>query len=136
IDFEAGIVDYGEHAFTSKGLGDPLTVDKHTRPITDSVEKWATELAAEPAKLQMVREMTATIDDADLDLWGFPRATFFAPVDQAAVKGGGRLEPPPRLDRFRIERKLLVLLRRNIHQNAFGRVVRRTRMLCDVLLRG
>jgi hypothetical protein len=136
LPFEAGTIEYGQHQHDAKGLGDPLTVNKHTRPVTDSVEKWAIELAQGPAKLQVLRDMIATIDDADLDTWGFPRASFFDPV-AAAARGSGRpLSPPPLLDRFRLERKLLVLLRRNINQNAFGRVVRRVRMFCDVLLRG
>jgi hypothetical protein len=136
LAFEPDTIEYGQHAHEAKGLGDPLTVDKHTRPVTASVEKWATELAHAPAKLRIVREMVATIDDADLETWGFPRASLFAAVEQAADRGAQPLESPPLLDRFRLQRKLLVLLRRNIHRNAFGRLVRRTRMLCDVLLRG
>jgi len=136
LPFEPGIIDYGSHAHDSKGLGDPLTVDKHTRPITESVEKWATELAHDAGKLRVVRDMIATIDDADLETWGFPRAAFFEPIERAARDGGRALTPPPWFERFRLERKLLVILRRNIHRNAFGRLVRRTRLLCDVLLRG
>ena len=135
LPFEAQTIEYGRHEFDSRGLGDPLTVDKHTRPVTDSVDRWAAELAREPHKLRLVREMIATIDDEDLVTWGFPRASFFAPVEHAASSSGQHLTLP-RLDRFRLERKLLVRLRRNIHRNAFGRLVRRTRMLCDVLLRG
>jgi len=136
LAFEPGTITYGEHAFESKGLGDPLTVNKQTRPVTESVDKWAAELADAPDKLRMVRDMIAAMDDGDLDVWGFPRATFFAPVERAAQQQGRRLERPSPLDRFRLERKLLVFLRRNIQHNAFGRLVRRTRMLCDVLLRG
>jgi hypothetical protein len=134
LPFEPEAIEYGSHEHDSKGLGDPLTVDKHTRPVTDSVEKWATELAQDPAKLRIVRDMIASIDDADLEIWGFPRAAFFAPIEQAT--SGRPAAAPPFLDRFRLERKLLRLLRRNIQTNAFGRVVRRVRMLCDVLLRG
>ena len=43
--------------------------------------------------------------------------------------------PRPPLTRYSLERRLLVRLRRNIHRNAFGRGVRRIRLLCDVLLR-
>jgi len=136
LPFEAGTIEYGSHAHDSHGLGDPLGVNRHTRPVADSVDKWAIELALEPEKLRLVREMIATIDDADLETWGFPRATFFAPVEAAARAAGLQLAPTPWLDRFRLERKLLRLLRRNIQHNTFGRIVRRTRMLCDVLLRG
>lgn len=136
VPFEAAAIEYGHHEHDEKGLGDPLTVDRHTRPVTDSVERWASELAGEPGKLAIVRDMVATIDDADLDTWGFPRATFFKPVEQATHQAGAQLPSPPRLDRFRLQRKLLRVLRRNIQHNAFGRVVRRVRVLCDVLLRG
>ncbi|MBI1816496.1 MAG: sulfotransferase [Deltaproteobacteria bacterium] len=136
IAFEPRMIEYGEQQPESKGLGDPVNVDRHTRPVTESVEKWASELALDSRKLQIVREMIETIDDGDLSTWGFPRATIFAPVEAAAQRGGLQPPHPPALDRFQIQRKLLVLLRRNIQQNAFGRLVRRVRLFCDVLLRG
>lgn len=136
VPFEAGAIDYGEHEHETKGLGDPLGVKQHSRPVTDSVEKWAHELAADPAKLAIVRDMVGTIDDADLETWGFPRSTFFAPVEAAARAGAKPSPAPPRFDRYRLQRKALVMMRRNIQHNAFGRVVKRVRMLCDVLLRG
>jgi sulfotransferase family protein len=136
VPFEAGAIDYGEHEHESKGLGDPLGVQQHSRPVTDSIEKWAHELAADPAKLAMVRDMVGTIADADLETWGFPRASFFAPVEAAAGAGAKPSPAPPFFDRYRLQRKVLVMLRRNIQQNAFGRVVKRVRMFCDVLLRG
>jgi hypothetical protein len=136
LPFEADVIEYGKHEHESKGLGDPITVGRQTRPVTDSVEKWATELAADPRKLEIVREMVATIDDVDLEAWGFPRASFFTPVETAARAAGRPLPKPPALDRFRFQRKLLVLLRRDIQHNALGRVVRRVRFFCDVLLRG
>jgi hypothetical protein len=136
VPFEASAINYGEHEHESKGLGDPLGVKQHSRPVTDSVEKWAHELAADPAKLAIVRDMVGAIPDADLETWGFPRATFFAPVE-AAAKAGARPAPkPPFFDRYRLQRKMLVMLRRNIQTNAFGRVVKRVRLVCDVLLRG
>ena len=136
VPFEAGAIEYGRHEHESKGLGDPLGVGQHSRPVTDSVEKWAHELAADPAKLAIVRDMVGAIDDADLETWGFPRATFFAPVDAAARAGAKAPPAPPLFDRYRLQRKALVVLRRNIQHNAFGRVVKRVRLVCDVLLRG
>ncbi len=135
LPFEADTVEYGRHEHDTKGLGDPLGVNRHSRPVTDSVEKWADELAADPAKLAIVGDMVARIDDADLETWGFPRATFFTPVEVAARAGAKPLPAAP-VDRYRLQRKLLVTLRRNIHQNAFGRLVKQVRMVCDVLLRG
>jgi hypothetical protein len=136
LPFEPGTIEYGKHEHESKGLGDPLGVQQHTRPVTDSVEKWAHELAADPVKLAIVRDMVGLIDDADLGTWGFPRATFFAPIEAAARAGVRPPLPPPFFDRYRLQRKLLVMLRRNIQHNAFGRAVKRVRLLCDVLLRG
>ena len=136
LPFEPETIEYGKHEHESKGLGDPLGVQQHTRPVTDSVEKWAHELGADPAKLAIVRDMVGLIDDTDLETWGFPRATFFAPVEAAARAGARPSAPPPFFDRYRLQRKLLVMLRRNIQQNAFGRAVKRVRLACDVLLRG
>src|SRR5262245_29176330 len=45
IPFEADAIEYGRHQVDGQGLGDPITVDRHSRPIADSVEKWAAELA-------------------------------------------------------------------------------------------
>ncbi len=136
LPFEPGVIDYGEHEHESNGLGDPLGVKQHSRPVTDSLETWAHELAADPTKLAIIRDMVGRIDDADLEIWGFPRATFFAPVEAAARAGAPPPPAPPRFDRYRLQRKLLVTLRRNIHQNAFGRMVKQVRLVCDVLLRG
>jgi hypothetical protein len=136
VPFEAGAINYGEHEHESKGLGDPLGVKQHSRPVTSSVEKWAHELATEPEKLAIVRDMVGSIPDADLETWGFPRATFFAPVEAAAAAGAKRAPKPPLFDKYRLQRKALVMLRRNIQENAFGRVVKRVRLVCDVLLRG
>jgi hypothetical protein len=136
VPFEAEAINYGAHTHDTKGLGDPLTVNRQSRPVTDSVDKWAVDLAHDAERQRIVREMIATIDDADLETWGVPRATFFAPL--AAVAGHGRQrESPPWLERFRLERKFLVMARRTIHRHAvLQRLVRRIRMLCDVLLRG
>jgi hypothetical protein len=136
LPFEPAVIDYGKHEHESKGLGDPLGVKQHTRPVTDSVEKWAHELAADPAKLAIVHDMVARIDDADLETWGFPRSTLFAPVEAAARAGAAPAPAPPFFDRYRLQRKVLVTLRRNIHENAFGKIVKQVRLLCDVLLRG
>ena len=53
----------------------------------------------------------------------------------AELTPAGAGPPPARLSRYSLERRLLVRLRRNIHHNALGRLVRRVRTVCDVLLR-
>ena len=66
------------------------------------------------------------------------RATLDALTDVELARWGyARVDPPgPSAQRVgELERRALVLLRRNIHRNAFGRMVRRVRAACDVLLR-
>jgi hypothetical protein len=136
LAFEPDIVEYGKHEHETKGLGDPLGVGKHSRPVTASIEKWAHELAGDPAKLAIVRSMVGLIDDADLETWGFPRATFFTPVEAAARAGARPAPRPSALDRYRLQRKLLVTLRRRVNASrTVERLVRRVRLACDVLLR-
>ena len=90
-------------------------------------------LAGRPARIAQSQRILASLLDEDLATWGYSRAELeseLAAIDPAAPQRGGAA-----LTRYRLERKLLVRLRRNIHQNAFGRLVRRVRRVCDVLLR-
>jgi hypothetical protein len=114
------------------GLGDPITVAKETRPTTKSVAKWATEMADRPGALEQAHGILDRLADEDLETWGWPRATILAQLD--AVAPSGRRKPRA-WNRYAIERRLLVRLRKNIHQNAFGRLVKRIRFVTDVLLR-
>lgn len=133
VPFEDGAITYGERGEAFKGLGDPTGVARHTRPVTESVSRWAAEIASSPATLALVVRVLDQIDDADLDTLGHPRATIAAQLEAAKgapvpVKEQGPL-------RYRLERRALVALRRNIHQNALGRVLKRARFALDVLLR-
>ena len=56
-------------------------------------------------------------------------------AELAAIPREGGPRRRRALDRHALERRLLVRLRRNIHRNALGRVVRKLRDACDVLLR-
>ena len=137
LDWEPRIVEYGREsgpaAPASRGLGDPITVARETRPTTKSLAKWTLDLAGRPARIEQAQRILASLLDPDLEAWGYPRSELereLAAIDPAATP-----RPAPALTRYRLERKLLVQLRRNIHQNAFGRLVRRVRRVCDVLLR-
>ena len=137
LSFEPGMVDYGAQDATrpqvGAGLGDPITVSKETRPTTRSVAKWAEDLAGNPEAIARCRRILATLLDEDLVTWGFARAEISAQLE--AIEPGGIRAKRSRLTGYTAWRKLLVLLRRNIHHNAFGRLVRRVRTVCDVLLR-
>jgi len=137
LPWEPGMVEYGREpgggAPASRGLGDPITVAKEMRPTTRSLAKWAQDLAGRPERIAQAQRILASLLDGDLATWGYARAEIeseLAAIDPAARHPGGAA-----LTRYRLERKLLTRLRRNIHQNAFGRLVRRIRRVCDVLLR-
>ena len=75
VDFEPGMIEYGRTEAatkTGRGLGDPITVDRESRPTTRSVGKWAEALAADPALLSQCRAIAERLADEDLALWGTP----------------------------------------------------------------
>jgi hypothetical protein len=137
IAFHAEMITYGREdgaaPSTARGLGDPITVAKETRPVTGSLQKWKDALAGNAARIAQSERILASLDDADLETWGYTRRELVAALDAVPIAG-----PRParrRLDRYGLERRILVRLRRNIQGNAFGRLVRSVRHVCDVLLR-
>lgn len=136
IPFEPGMVDYGAGGAGTKkaasGLGDPMTVSRETRPTTAHVGRWAQDLGADPARREQAAEILERLLDEDLATWGYPRREIAEEL--AAVAPGSARRRRPRTAHT-LQRALLVRLRRNIHRNAFGRLVRRVREVCDVLLR-
>lgn len=137
VGFEPGMIEYGRSEEAApragRGLGDPITVNRETRPTTRSVGKWAEALAADPVLLGQCREIAERLADEDLALWGAPAPELRRSLAELVPAGAG--PGPARLTRYALERRLLVALRRNIHRNALGRLVRRVRTVCDVLLR-
>ncbi len=136
LSFEPAMVDYGDAAApatAARGLGDPITVAREKRPTTRSLARWAEELAGHPDKIQQAREILVRLADEDLAAWGFARAELLAEL--AAIPEAGPPRRRARLTRYALERRLLVRLRRNVHHNALGRLLRRIRTACDVLLR-
>jgi hypothetical protein len=133
IPFEAGAIAYGAQGEEWKGLGDPTGVGRHTRPVTTSVSRWAAEIAGNPETLALVRGLIDALDPADLATLGYPRAKI---VEQLEAARGGPVPARRRAPlRYTLERRLLVALRRNIHRNRLGRVLKRLRFALDVVLR-
>jgi hypothetical protein len=133
IPFEPGAIEYGEQGDAPKGLGDPTGVAQHTRPVTTSVSRWAAEIAANPDVLALVTRLIDELDPADLETLGYPRDRIVAQLETAkgapvALKRAAPL-------RYRLERKALVALRRNIHTNLLGKMLKRVRFALDVMLR-
>jgi Sulfotransferase family len=130
---EPGAVEYGREP-TEKGLGDPIGVGKHSRPTTASLDKWAVEIAAEPDRLLLCRQVIDRLDPADLALWGHPVETLWEPLERAASSGAK--PKPKKLDRYRLERMLIVKLRDRVRRSArLKRWLGTVRLGADVLLR-
>jgi len=137
VEFEPGTVEYGSSsaggAESAKGLGDPITVAGESRPTTKSVDRWAEDMAGDPSKVAQAEQILTRLTDPDLETWGFSRGEIEQQL--ASVDAGGQRKRGRGLSRYTLERRVLVGLRRNIHTNALGRLVRRVREACDVLLR-
>jgi hypothetical protein len=131
VENEPEAVNYGERFKGQKGPGDPITVSQHNRPVTDSLHKWAAELRADERKRALAEQMIARLDDADLELWGWPRARVFDALREA----GGVEAPKPVVNAYTIQRKVMLALKKDIHSRPHGAIVKRLRYYCDVLLR-
>ncbi len=134
IPHEAEAIDYGKHEHAGKGLGDPIGVAKHSRPSTASLHKWAAEVSGNPERLALCREIVARLDPADLEIWGHPLETFWKPLEDLA--GKSVTPKPKKLDRYRLERKAIMVLRAQAQRSAaFRKLLLRARLATDVLLR-
>lgn len=126
-------VDYGDKDHVDKSLGDPK-VRHHKRPTTDSLMRWAADLAAHPAKLAQARQVVATLSPADLAAWGVDKRSLFDPVrDQ-----GGEVPKTDLkwvLSGYRLRRRVFLALRKDIHRRPLGKALKKVRYYCDVLLR-
>jgi len=134
IPFEAAAIEYRESGESFERLGDPTGVHQHDRPVTSSIASWAGEIAADADTLRLVRNLIDALDPGDLDTLGYPRDRIMAQLDEAAGRGGRPRKRKAPL-RYSLQRKILVRLRKNIHHNTLGRILKRLRFALDVLLR-
>ncbi|MCZ6464932.1 MAG: sulfotransferase [Proteobacteria bacterium] len=137
LDFDPGMVNYGEQeggvTKTARGLGDPVSVQREKRPTTRSLARWASDLAGQPEAVALCARILESLTDEDLETWGYARREIEAELD--AVDLDAPRQRRSRWNQNAIERAVVVRLRRNIHHNALGRIVRRIRFYCDALLR-
>ena len=131
LAFEPGCVEYGKQKHITKSYGDPMSVEKHDRPVTDSLETWAADLLARPEALTMARQILDEIDPSYLEACGYPKEHLF----DALVGKTAATTKKTGLNAYRVKRQVLLALRKNIHQNTLGRAVKKVRYYCDVLLR-
>ncbi|KPK16714.1 MAG: hypothetical protein AMJ62_04420 [Myxococcales bacterium SG8_38] len=131
LEHEPEAVDYGRAGPAKRGMGDPITVNRQGRPVTASVDKWAAELAADADKRALAEEMMARLDPADLEVWGWPVDAVWASVEAA---GGGPPPKPPR-NSYTLQRRIMLSLKKDIHKRPHGKLIKRVKYYCDVLLR-
>jgi hypothetical protein len=134
IPHEPEAVEYGRQETPEKGLGDPIGVKKHNRPSTESVQKWAAEIASRPDRLELCRRIIDQLDPADLEVWGHPAERIWDPLTEAGKSG---IAPArKRFDRYRLQRLLIVQLRKAVGRSAtLRRWLGTVRLGADVLLR-
>jgi len=133
LEDEPEAVQYGKRFEAKEGMGDPIGVKKHDRPTTESVDKWIPELLSSPDKRSYARELIDRLDEDDLETWGYPKETLFAPLSTA--REGGTVPRPPLFNKHVFQRRVMLALKHDIDKRPHGRVLKRIKYYCDVLLR-
>ncbi len=131
LEHQPGAVEYGAAEPVKKGMGDPITVDTQDRPVADNVDKWAAELAHDAGKRALAEQMVEQIDRADLEAWQWPPDALWAPIETAE----GGLPPKPARNSYTFRRRVMLALKKDIHNRPHGKIVKRVKYYCDVLLR-
>ena len=131
LEHDPSVVEYRKAGETKKGMGDPITVHKQGRPVTESVDKWALEVAADQGKRRLAEAMIARLEGPDLAAWLWPPESLWAPLEAA---GGGPPPQPPR-NNYTLQRRIMLALKKDIHNRPHGKLVKRLKYYCDVLLR-
>lgn len=131
LEFEPGVVEYGKTKHITKSYGDPMSVEKHDRPVTNSLHRWASDLLARPKNMQLAKQVMNHVDPNCLQAWGYPLETIFDALQGQQAQRTHQ----PFFHSYRLKRWILLRLRKNIHHNLLGMIVKKIRYACDVLLR-
>ncbi|MCB9672316.1 MAG: sulfotransferase [Alphaproteobacteria bacterium] len=136
LPFTASMIEYGKTQVEGQGLGDPIGVDAHDRPVTRSVEKWTLAVKGRADRIDLLKRALDLVPDEDLATLGFSRDDLWTPLEGVDVASAESARAAGRKwDRYHLERRALVTLRANIHRNALGRLLRTTRDVSEILLR-
>jgi hypothetical protein len=134
IPFDPGALDYKRKDVGGKGLGDPVGVQKHDRPVASSKDTWGAELAANQDRFEVVARQVAMCEPEDLATWGYPLETFWKPMEEADPAAW-----KPRkiaFDNFQAQRRGLRWARRMASgAGPLRSALSATRLYADVLLR-
>ena len=118
-----------------KGMGDPITVGEQKRPVSTSIDKWVAELIEDPDKLQLAEDIVGKLDADDVKLWGYDKAELFAPLEAAQAEGRELQYRKPKVNNYVLQRKIMLALKKDIDRRPHGKLLRRVRYYCNVLLR-
>jgi hypothetical protein len=131
---DPGAVNYGERFEAKAGMGDPITVGQHSAPVATSVEKWVDELVQDEAKLKLAQEIVARLDAKDVRLWGFDKDSLLEPVEAARSRDQKPFKKP-KMNSYVFQRKVMLALKKDIDKRPHGKLIKRVRYYCNVLLR-
>ena len=131
LPYEPGVINYGDRPHISKSYGDPVAVQRHTRPVQDSQLTWTQDLLARPEAFSLASNLVQQLSDTHLKAWGYDKASLFADLGESTPQATQRRNA----NLYALKRQVLLALRRNMHQSAVGSVVKKVRYYCDVLLR-
>ncbi|MDH3202841.1 MAG: sulfotransferase [Myxococcales bacterium] len=131
LENDPDAVEYGRSGPVKKGMGDPMTVDRAGRPVTESVDKWVAELGVDSEKRSLAERMLGQIDAGDLAAWQWPVEAIWAPLEA----GGGTPPPKRKRNAYTFQRQVMLALKKDIHRRPHGKIVKRLKYYCDVLLR-
>ena len=134
LENEPEAVNYGKRFEAKAGMGDPITVGQHSKPVATSVEKWVDELAQDDAKLKLAQDIVARLDPHDVQLWGFDKAELLAPVEAARSREQKPFKKP-KMNSYVFQRKVMLALKKDIDKRPHGKLIKRVRYYCNVLLR-
>jgi hypothetical protein len=137
IPFEKETIDYGSHdrdGAAEKGLGDPIGVQRHSRPSTDSLDKWVEELSSDDQRLALMQSIIERLNPDDLDTIGYPVESLWTPLEEVRGKSFSPKKNP--LSRYRLQRKIIIKLRGLAQSSGlFRALLKKIRLAADILLR-
>ncbi len=135
VEVQLQAVNYGAQFQNVKGMGDPVSVGRHARPNPDLKNAWQEEMRQQPDRAALAARMLAALNEADLASWDYSKDE----LSQALRTGSEVPSVRPRkkvpLTSYQVKRKVMLALKKNIDHRLHGKVVRRVRYYCDVLLR-
>jgi len=131
---DPGAVHYGDRFEAKAGYGDPITVGQHSAPVDSSIEKWVDELVQDEHKLALAQQIVARLDPQDVRLWGFDKDRLLEPVELARQRASKPFRKP-KLSSYVLQRKVMLALKKDIDKRPHGKLIRKVRYYCNVLLR-